>query len=453
MRILSDEENSAARNYIISGAVWMCVAVLFGATTAIHLFSPDLIRHTPWLEFGRVRPVHTNIVLYGFVSMPLVGGGLYVTAMLLRRRLYSERLANLSMWLWNLALLGGMISLPLGFTQAREYAELIFPVKMFLVAAFVLLVYVFTMTLLHRQENLLYVSVWYFIGAMIWTILLYIPGNVLWHPRTGALTGTVDSIWLWFYGHNIFGLFLTPLAVGMAYYIVPRVAKAPLYGHTLSLIGFWTLLAFYTHIGSHHLLQAPIPTWLKTISVFDSIAMIIPVMTVLVNLWLTAKDSMGNFVRSVPGKFTFTGMVWYLITCVQGPLQSLPSIQVYTHFNNWVIGHSHIAALGFAGFISLGTTWYILPYVCRRRIFSMNLANLQYWLVLIGVSGFFFVLTIAGLVQGSAWVNGETVYRVLPVLSPYMGLRLMFGVLIILGAFIGLYNIIMTLRRGELLTS
>ncbi len=449
MELLPNEEHSAARRYLVSSAVWLCVATLAGLASAVQLFSPDVLRNIPFLEFGRVRPAHTNMVLFGFVGLMSIGAGLYIVPVMLRTRLYGQRVANLSLVLYNLALVGAVATLPLGFTQGREYAELVFPVKVLFLGALLLLLYVLIMTVLRRRESLLYVSVWYICGGVLWTTLLFPLGNVMWHPATGALTGTVDAVWLWFYGHNIFGLFLTPLALAIAYYVIPRVAQAPLYSHTLSLIGFWTLLAFYTHIGTHHLIQAPVPTWLKTISVVDSIGMVVPVMTVLVNLWLTTKDNLGNFTRSVPGKFVFVGSFWYLITCLQGPLQSLPSVQRYTHFNNWVIGHAHIAVLGFSGMIALGGLWYVLPLVSGRRVFSMNLANLQFWLVLVGVSGFFGVLTIAGLIQGGAWANGETVYRALPLIAPYMGLRLAFGLLIVTGAFIGLYNVLMTLARGE----
>lgn len=449
MELLPNEEHSAARRYLVSSAVWLCVATLAGLASAVQLFSPDVLRNIPFLEFGRVRPAHTNMVLFGFVGLMSIGAGLYIVPVMLRTRLYGQRVANLSLVLYNLALVGAVATLPLGFTQGREYAELVFPVKVLFLGALLLLLYVLIMTVLRRRESLLYVSVWYICGGVLWTTLLFPLGNVMWHPATGALTGTVDAVWLWFYGHNIFGLFLTPLALAIAYYVIPRVAQAPLYSHTLSLIGFWTLLAFYTHIGTHHSIQAPVPTWLKTISVVDSIGMVVPVMTVLVNLWLTTKDNLGNFTRSVPGKFVFVGSFWYLITCLQGPLQSLPSVQRYTHFNNWVIGHAHIAVLGFSGMIALGGLWYVLPLVSGRHVFSMNLANLQFWLVLVGVSGFFGVLTIAGLIQGGAWANGETVYRALPLIAPYMGLRLAFGLLIVTGAFIGLYNVLMTLARGE----
>jgi len=447
--LLATEEHSAARRYLVSSAVWLCVAVLGGLFSAIQLFSPDTLKNIAVLEFGRVRPVHTSLMLFGFVGMMATGACLYITSVMLNTRLYSERLANLSLWVMNLALLGGTLTLPLGITQGREYAEWTWAVDVLIVVALLLLLYVIVMTVLHRKEKLIYVSVWYIVGAVLWTVSFYPMGNVMWHPKTGALEGTVDAIWLWFYGHNIFGLYLTPLVVAILYYMMPRIAKRPLYSHTLSLIGFWTLLAFYAHIGAHHLLQAPVPLWLKTLSVIDSVAMIIPVATVLVNLWLTTKDSLGEFARSVPGKWIYTGGVCYLLVCLQGPLQSLPSVQRYAHFNNWVVGHAHIAVLGFAGMIALGGLWYVLPSVSGRRLYSMTLANLQFWMILVGIVGFFAVLTIAGLIQGSAWVNGETEYRVLPTISPYMGLRLAFGLVIILAAFIGLYNVIMTLARGE----
>ncbi len=169
----------------------------------------------------------------------------------------------------------------------------------------------------------------------------------------------------------------------------------------------------------------------------------------LVNLWLTTRDNLAAFVRSVPGRFVFAGSVWYLIACVQGPLQSLPSVQYYVHFNNWVVGHAHIAVLGFSGMIALGGLWHVLPLAAGRRIYSDTLVTYQFWLMLIGVSGFAVVLTIAGLIQGAAWADGTTVYRALPLIAPYMALRLAFGILILTGAFVGLYNVVMTLSRRE----
>ncbi|MFQ6132392.1 MAG: cbb3-type cytochrome c oxidase subunit I [Armatimonadota bacterium] len=447
--ILSNEENSAARRYLISSAVWMVVGTLWGMASAIHLTAPDLFANIPWLSFGRIRPAHTNVVMLGFVTSGLIGAGLYFVPLLLKVRLQGERLANLAMWLWNAAILGGVITLPAGMTQSREYAELIWELDLLVVASVALLLICFVLTVLARQENTLYVSVWYVGGAIIWTALLYPLGNVMWRPDTGSLAGVIDAIWHWFYGHNVLGLLMTPLAIAVLYYMIPRLARAPLYSHTLSLVGFWSLLAFYTHIGTHHLLQAPVPTWLKTISIVDSVAMVVPVLTVLINLWLTMRGRLSVLRESVPGKFVFAGSVWYLLVCLQGPLHSLPSVQRYVHFTNWVVGHAHIAVLGFTGMIALGGLWYVLPKVSGRKLYSDVLVDVQYWLVLVGLSGFFLALSIAGLVQGGAWLEGEGVYRTLPMIFPYMAARAMFGVLIVSAAFIGLYNVVMTLARGE----
>jgi cbb3-type cytochrome c oxidase subunit I len=274
----------------------------------------------------------------------------------------------------------------------------------------------------------------------------------MWNPDTGSITGMPDAILAWFYGHNVLGFFFTPFAVAVAYFVIPIVSRAPLYSHTLSLVGFWSILVMYSHIGTHHLLQAPAPTWLKVVAITGSIGMIIPVTTVLVNLWLTMRGRVGNVHTDIGGKFIFAGSVWYLLTCLQGPLQSLPYVQRLTHFTNWVIAHAHMGVFGFAGFTALGGIYFILPRITGRPLYSRRLAEVQYWLVLIGLAGFFVVLTIAGLIQGNGWLNGESVYRVLPQINVYMILRASLGVLIISGALMGLYNIVMTIygpARGE----
>jgi cytochrome c oxidase cbb3-type subunit 1/cytochrome c oxidase cbb3-type subunit I/II len=273
----------------------------------------------------------------------------------------------------------------------------------------------------------------------------YCLGNVIWQPDSGALIGIPDAILLWFYGHNIFGLLLTPLAAGVAYYVIPRVCRNPLYSHTLSLIGFWSLFVVYTHIGTHHLLQVPVPTWLKVISIVDSIGMVIPVMVFLINIWYTAKDKLGEIHADIGGKFIFTGTIMYFFVSIQGSVMALPQVQRVTHFNNWVVGHAHIGVLGFSGMIALGGLYYILPRITGKPLFSRLLADLQYWLVLIGVVGFTVVLTIVGLIQGNAWLNGETIYRLLPEIHMYYVIRASIGLLIFVGALLGFYNIMRSL--------
>jgi cbb3-type cytochrome c oxidase subunit I len=446
---LTCRPKSASLAFLVSGSFWFLFGTLYGLTTAIHLVAPEFFNNISWLVFGRTRPVHVNTVLFGFVAMALIGAALYYVPALLRTRLWSEPLGWASAVLWNIAVASGPLTFSFGCSQGREYAEYIWTFDVLLVLAFLGLIVNMVMTIASREENTLYVSVWYATGAVLWTAALYPIGNVMWHPATGAMPGLLDSIFLWFYGHNIIGLLLTPLAIGAAYFVMPRVAGAPLYSHALSLVGFWTILAIYSHIGGHHILQSPIPNWLRTISVVDSVAMIVPVATVLVNLWLTIRGRAGRFWNDLGGRFVLVGSLWYLATCIQGPLQSLPTVQQVTHFTNWTVGHAHIAVLGFAGFVALGSLWHILPLVTGRELYSRRLLNVQFGLVLFGLGGFFLILTTAGLIQGGAWANGETVYRVLPEMAPYMVLRALSGLFIITGALLGFYNVVMTLRRGR----
>jgi cytochrome c oxidase cbb3-type subunit I len=343
----------------------------------------------------------------------------------------------------------GPLCFSFGYTQGREYSEYVWFADVSLVLAVVCLLCNLVLTIANRAEKQLYVSVWYFVAALLWTACNYPIGNVMWHPATGAMPGLIDSIFLWFWGHNLPGLLITPLATGAAYFVIPRVAKSPLNSHTLSLAGFWMLVALYTHIGGHHVLQSPIPNWLKTVSVVDSIAMVIPVSIVVLNLWMTARQQGARIWGDPAARLVMGGVVWYLVTCIQGPLQSLPYLQRVTHFNNWTVGHAHIAMLGFGGYIALGAMWHIIPLVTGREIYSKRLVSLQFGLLTFGLTGFFLVLTTAGLIQGSAWNNGETVYRVLPELAPFMVSRAALGISILTGALVGLYNLIMTLRQGQ----
>jgi cbb3-type cytochrome c oxidase subunit I len=442
---LKDEPYGTTKGFFLSSAVWMVAGTLAGFIGAVELVAPDLLGNLAWIVFGRIRQVHTNLVMFAFVGSALLGAAHYLVPTLLRTPLYSERLGKLSLWLWNSAFVAGIITLSLGYTQNREYAEFVWPIDIVVLAVFALMFYNLFETLRRRRENLLYVSVWYVFGGLIFSFFTYFFGNAMWNPDTGSITGIPDAILAWFYGHNVLGFFFTPLAIAIAYYIIPIVSRAPLYSHTLSLIGFWSILVMYSHIGTHHLLQAPAPTWLKVVAITGSVGMIIPVMTVLVNLWLTMRGRLGNVHSDIGGKFVFAGTVWYLLTCLQGPLQSLPYVQRLTHFTNWVIAHSHLGVFGFAGFTALGGIYFILPRITGRPLYSKRLADIQYWLVLIGLTGFFVVLTIAGLIQGNGWLNGETVYRTLPQINIYMILRASLGVLIIAGALMGLYNIYMSI--------
>jgi cytochrome c oxidase cbb3-type subunit 1/cytochrome c oxidase cbb3-type subunit I/II len=433
---------ATAKGFCLTSAFWMVIATFMGLLGATELIAPDLLENVGWLAFGRVRPIHINLVLFGFVTPGLLSSAFYYVPKLLRTDLYSEKLGKITVVAWNVMLVAAVVSLAMGKTQGREYAELIWPIDMMVIAAFSLLIINIIMTVRQRREPILYVSVWYVCAAVILTAITYALGNIIWKPSSGALVGIPDAIILWFYGHNVFGLLLTPLSAGVAYYVIPKACRAPLYSHTLSLWGFWSLLVVYTHIGTHHLLQVPVPTWLKVIAIVDSIAMVIPVMAFLINIWYTAKGKLGEIQADIGAKFVFTGTIMYFFVSIQGSMMSLPDVQRVTHFNNWVVAHAHLGVLGFAGMIALGGIYYILPRMTGRPLYSRLLAHFQYWMILIGTVGFMVVLTIAGLIQGNGWLNGETVYRILPQIHVYYVTRASLGLIIFSSAVIGFYNII-----------
>jgi cytochrome c oxidase cbb3-type subunit I len=438
--------DSTARLFLISGVLWGLVGASFGLLSALALIAPDLISNGPHTSFGRMRPVHVNTVALGFVYSLLLAGVAHIVPRLCRvEGLWSERLGRLSAWIWNLTILSGAVTLLLGMTQARELAEYIWPVDVLLAVSIALLTFNVYMTVLSRKERLLYVSLWYICGGLIWTILVYAIGNVMWKPMEGSLTGTLDQIWMWFYGHNVVGLILTPLATAMAYYVIPRAVGRPVWSHNLSLMGFWILLVIYTHVGTHHIIQAPVPRWLKIISIVDSIALMIPVSCVLLNLWLPIRGRWGVLHENIGAKWVFMGTIWYALTCFQGPMHSLPSVQRVTHFTHWVVAHAHIAILGFAGFIGIGMAYTMLPRIAKRPIYSRRMADLQYWLMLAGLTIMFIDLTIAGLVQGNQWLNGEAFYNVIRQLPIYLIIRAVSGVLILSGLVLMAVNVLATL--------
>lgn len=450
--MMSNKNNTylTAKGFCLTSAFWMIIATLVGLLAAIELVAPDLLGNIGWLLFSRLRPMHVNLVLFGFVTPGLLASVFYLVPRLLRTDLYSEKLGVMTVAAWNTALFAVVITLALGYTQGREYAELIWPIDIAVVAVFLMVFVNLIMTVKNREEKILYVSVWYVLAGIILTACTYSLGNVIWQPDTGALQGIPDAIMLWFYGHNVFGLLLTPLSVAVAYYIIPQVSRAPLYNHTLSLLGFWSLLVIYTHIGTHHLLQVPVPTWLKVIAIVDSVAMVIPVAAFLINIWYTIRGKLSLIQADIGAKFVLVGTIMYFLVSIRGSMMSLPDVQRVTHFSHWVVSHAHVGVLGFAGMIALGGLYFTIPKITGKPLFSPFLANFQYWMVLIGVLGFAIVLTISGLIQGEAWLNGETVYRVLQQIHIYNIIRVSFGVLIFVSALAGFYNITRSLmfNRG-----
>jgi cbb3-type cytochrome c oxidase subunit I len=447
------KENSASMTFMLSAAVWVILGVLMGLTLALQFVFPDLFRGVPWLVFGRLRQAHVNTVLFAWLSGAMMGTWLYIVPQLTGRKLWSEPLGNATAVLWNLALLAGIIGLLTAHTQSREYAEMIFGIDVAVIIVLLLNMTNILMTIRHRTEPKLYVSLWYITGTVMWFPLLYFIGNVMWNPPTGALTGIDDAIFNWFYGHNVLGLWFTTGLLATIYYIVPRETRTPLYSHVLSLIAFWGIAFFYTGVGGHHLLWAPIPDWLKTIAVADSFGMILPVVAFMMNIFLTMRGNWNRFITSIPLRFVITGWAAYVLVSYQGSHQAMRSINLITHFSQYVPGHAHLSLLFFAASTLMGALYYIIPRVLKCQVYSRKLANVGYGLYVIGFAFFFGGFLLTGLVQGTNWLHqGLPVWSVLPGLRPYMAMRASGGVLVVLGFVAFSFNILATaiLRRPAL---
>jgi len=442
-----EHKDTTSKVMIISSMAWLLVAISLGLIQAIELVSPDFAAGIPWLVFPRVRQTHVNGLAFGFLSMAMMGAWYYIVPRLTKSKLWSETLGLVIAGAWNVALLIGATGLLFGWTQAREYAELAWPIDVGILVLLLLTGLNFFMTIRSRTTEHLYVSLWYIMGSLIWFPIVFAIGNVIWAPPAGALMGLNDAIWAWFYGHNILGLWFTTGAVPIIYYIMPKEIKKPLYGYTLALIAFWFLAFFYTAVGTHHILQAPVPEWLKTVSVITSVGLIIPVSAFIINIFMTMRGSWRAMYYSVPLRFVISGAALYLLVSFQGSMQALRTVNQFIHFTNWSVAHAHLALLGFVGFTVWGSIYYVVPRVMNTELYSERLAWLHWWLTILGFLLFFSVLTSAGLVQAGGFEQGIPVIAILPGIRSLWIARAAAGTIIITAQFIFVYNMTRTFLR------
>ncbi|MDX2085941.1 MAG: cbb3-type cytochrome c oxidase subunit I [Candidatus Melainabacteria bacterium] len=439
--IYSDEPFSASRNFLVSAIFWLVLGTVAGLTAAALMVWPDLTYGVGELTFGRLRPVHINGVLIGWLSMGYVSCMFYLATVLSgRKSLWSERLGNITMIAWNLVMVFGLLSISKGITEAREYAELVAPFDWAVLLALILTGVNVYLTVLTGEEKKWYVSLWYFMGALFWFPIVYIIGN-----RTFvSFEGLNDAIAGWFYGHNILGMWFTVGGVGILYYLLPKYTGNPLYSHTLSMIGFWTIGMFYAPTGTHHVLQAPVPEWLKSIAVISSVFLLVPVLTVLVNFFQTMKGKWHLAADHLPLRFAVAAGISYLLTCIQGPFQATRSINWYLHFSHWVVGHAHLALFATFSFIVFSATYFMIPRITGKKIYSRPLAIWHFWLSLIGWIVMLLGLTIAGLIQAAGWHHAIPVDQWAIEMEPYMLVRFISGILIVAGQVLFMINIYKT---------
>ena len=400
---------------------------VLGLTLATFLYVPELHdslapvlkRH---LSFGRLRPAHVNLAIFGWLSQVYMGGIFYIVPRLTRARLFSERLARITWWLWNLMILGALVSLPLGWTQGREYAELIWPLDLLFVLCMVLLAVNIWGTVLRRREPKIYVSLWNFMAATVVMIPIYVIGNKAWDP-SGAYQGMNDSIVNYFYVHNLFNAWFTTAGLGLALYLLPKLTGNPLYSHRLALWGLWSVWA-----GQHHQLNSPAPDWLEFLTVVFSILAVVPTTAFMVNFFMTMRGSWGQFSQNVALRFFVTGAIGWALTCLQGVGHSFRSFSMVVHFTNWVVGHSHLAFVVSYSFWAFALIYFVLPQLAGRPLQGRKLMEWHYWLVTGGMTIFMVSLWAAGLIQGTTWASNSVLFlETVMAMKPYFAARLLGG--------------------------
>lgn len=436
------EPDSAARTWLYSGIFWMLVMMLIGIVEAIKLFAPEFLQGVPALAYGRLRPVHINLGVFGFMSMGYVGAAFYMVPRLTQNHIFSERLGSFTAWIWNFNLLSGCMAILMGFSTGKEYEEIPFPFNMLIGLLVIAIAGNLFSTISERREKRIYVSLWYILLAIIPFPIYYTLGNA------HNFRGIEDAIINWFYSHNLFGIWLTALGLATIYYIVPKQVHKPLYSHTISFVGFWTLAAFYPWNGGHHVIWGPVPMWVMSASVTASIAMIVPTVATMVNFGGTAWGTWDVLKRDVSYRFSLLAYFCYVGASLWGSILAFMSLNAKLHFTNTTIAHVH---LGFIGFGVSGLVAFIYFYLERslKLKYSQTLAEWHFWLTTIGILGYTISMGINGWLEGSAWEAGMAAQATMLDRYPYHVARAISGIVLLLGQFIFVANVIKTVNYSE----
>jgi cytochrome c oxidase cbb3-type subunit 1 len=429
------------RTWLYLGMFWLMVTPSIGVALSGLFNYPDYLGPTLGLTFGRLRPVHVNGVIFGAFSTLFIGECYYLVPRLCGVRVPWSQWSIPLAWVWSIALLAGLISLPFGTNHGLEAGELPLFAEIPMLVVVAAATAQFIMTIAQRLEPQLYVALWYLISAFIWTTMNLVLGSFI-LPYT--ISGINSAAFHGLYIHYIVGLWITPAGYVLIYYFLPVSVRNPLYAHKLSLVGFWSLALFYPFVGIHHYLYSPIADWAETLAIVTSMLLIIPVWTVLVNFFGTVKGRWDSFGKNLPAKFLITGSLMYLAGCFQGSVEALRSIQQPTHFSDFVISHSHLTVFGTFVVWAMGGLVYVWPRVCGRELWSFALGNWAFWLITVGISTMGLVLTAAGLQQGFEWMNGTEWVDTVVRMRPYWLVRTLSGISMDTGMSLLVINLMMT---------
>ncbi len=437
------KQDIAAKTMIISSVLFFGAALTMGLLTALKFIAPT-VGEIEYLSLPRVRMVHTNINLYGWLLQSNMGILFWILPRILHTKLFSEKLGVATAVIYNLTLIGGITCIFLGKIQNVEYGEMPLIVDLLVLVCWVMFSINVFGTVAIRKVKYLYVSVWYTLGAVIWTTFVYITGNLV--TAMPMVTGINQANLSWFFVHNAVGLIFTPLGVAIAYYMIPKQLNTPIYSHKLSMIGFWVISFVYVWTGAHHMIHGPISHWLQTVSIIFSFSLIIPVMAVITNFFGTFANAPRSTRMDGPiPKLLMMGTIYYIFTCLQGPFQAIRAVNEITSKTDWVVGHAHMALFGAFSYFAMAGIYYIAPKLMGRDLYSKKLGDLHFWIMTLASIPFFAVLWISGVIQGFAWLNPENTFvQTLAALKHAHVMRFVTGGGIFIAYTLFLYNIMQT---------
>ena len=454
-------DDAVVRGFTMWSVIWGLVGMLVGLLCALQLSLPALNFDVPWLTFGRIRPVHTNAVIFALVGNMLFAGIYYSSQRLLKVRMASDLLSKIHLWGWQIIIVGAAITLPLGITQSKEYAELEWFLDIAVAVVWVAFAVNFFWTLAIRNERNLYVALWFYIATIITIPVLFIVNNIALPVSAtksyGIFSGAQDALTQWWYGHNAVAFFLTTPILGIMYYFLPKAADRPVYSYRLSIIHFWSLVFLYIWAGPHHLLYTALPNWAQTLGMVFSLMLWAPSWGGMLNGLLTLRGAWHK-VRTDPVlKFFVAGVTFYGMSTFEGPLLSIKSVSALGHYTEWIIAHVHGGALGWNGFMAAGMFYWLVPRLYGTKLFSTRAADLHFWIGTIGILFYVVSLWVAGITQGlmarAETVDGALQYPnwveiVNQVQLMYWG-RALGGLLYIVGWVMMIWNLFKTARSGK----
>ncbi|HEY0656514.1 MAG TPA: cytochrome-c oxidase, cbb3-type subunit I [Chryseosolibacter sp.] len=458
-------DNKVVKAFMIATVIFGLVGMLVGLTAAIQLVYPIFNFDTQYTTFGRIRPLHTNAIIFAFVGNAMFAGVYYSMQRLLKTRMFSDKLSWIHFWGWQLIIVAAAITLPLGITTSKEYAELEWPIDIAITVIWVVFGWNMIGTIIKRRERHMYVAIWFYIATFVTVAVLHVVNSfempVTFFKSYSWYAGVQDALVQWWYGHNAVAFFLTTPFLGMMYYFLPKAANRPVYSYRLSIIHFWSLIFIYIWAGPHHLLYTSLPDWAQSLGVVFSIMLIAPSWGGMLNGLMTLRGAWDRVREDVVLKFMVVAVTAYGMATLEGPLLSLKNVNAIAHFTDWIVAHVHVGGLGWNGFMIFAVLYWLVPRMWDTPLYSKKLANVHFWLGTLGIIFYALPMYVSGVVQSLMWKEfnpeGFLVYKnfleTTVQILPLYGLRAIGGGLYLIGAFIMTYNLVKTANAGSFIAN